>query len=47
MLNQIIIEVVDVYERSIKRKNGEIDMIKSCLLKDKNKLSDEKEQMES
>jgi len=37
-LNQIIIEVVDVYERSIKRKNGEIEMIKNCLIKEKQKL---------
>eukprot|EP00347_Sterkiella_histriomuscorum_P000975 403373812 len=42
-LNQVIIEVMDVYEKSIKRKNGEIDMIKSCLVKEKQKLIDEKE----
>jgi len=35
-----------VYERSIKRKNGEIDMIKSCLIKEKQKLQDEKEKIQ-
>ncbi|CDW83664.1 UNKNOWN [Stylonychia lemnae] len=45
-LNQIIIEVVDVYERSIKRKNGEIDMIKSCLVKEKQKLQDDKDKIQ-
>lgn len=42
-LNQLIIEVVDVYEKSIKRKNAEIDIIKGCLVREKQKLETEKE----
>ena len=45
LLSNKIIEIVDVYERSIKRKNAEIDVIKNCLLKEKTKLNKEKEQV--
>jgi hypothetical protein len=37
-INQSIIEIIDVYERSIKRKNAEIEVIKSCLSREKSKL---------
>jgi len=35
--------VIEVYEKSLNRKNQEIDVIKSCLDKEKEKLLNEKE----
>ena len=40
-MSQALIEVVDVYERSIKRKNAESDIIKGCILSDRMKLLEE------
>ena len=43
VLNQAIMDIIEVYERSITRKNSEIEVIKSCLDKEKDKLVTEQE----
>lgn len=43
VLNQSIMDIIEVYERSITRKNSEIEVIKSCLEKEKEKLINEQE----
>lgn len=40
-------DLIDIYERSISRKNSEIEVIKVCLDKEKTKLKDEKEELAS
>ena len=42
-LNEAIIEIIEVYERSLSRKNAEMGVIKNCLLREKDKLLREKE----
>jgi hypothetical protein len=39
----LVVEIIDIYEKSLKRKNQEIDVIKSCLEREKEKLLKEKQ----